>query len=1044
MSLTSQAVRLDRVTGVMVVVLLAMGTQAYFSMPQKMDPGFIVRTAQIVTVFPGASPERVEQLVTDPIEQAAQELSELDFVSSTTRTGVSIVAVNIREEFTDVRPIWDDLRRRISSIQASLPEGVHPPEINDTLGDTFPMLFSMTGDGFDDALLAEIADDVRDELLHVDGVARVQIIGEQDERIFVEFSNAQLNQLGLSPDQIQQFLRTRNIIMPGGQIDVGDETIVLEPSGNFGSVEELSRTLIELPGGGLAYLGDITTIRRGYVDPPTGAVTVDGYPGLTFAVGMADGENLVDVGERVRTFFAGLDAQFPHGIDFHSTYFQPTEVEAKVTDFLSNVGQAVGIVLIVMLLSLGVRTGLVVASLIPTAMVITMWVLELIGETINQMSLAALIIALGLLVDNAIVVSESILVRLNKGENASAAAAAACKELQTPLLVSSLTTAAAFLPIFLAESAVGEYTGALFKVVSITLLVSWALAMTMTPLLCVLFLRPTTKTTSEPEKTEDAENGSYRDRKKQSGDDADPFDNGFYRAYRGALTWVLDHRAITVSLAISAFVGSMFLFRLVPAIFFPSQDSSFFMAAVNLPPGSSMAATREMAAEIDEFIETELRAGDEGDGVTGWTTFIGESPPAFTLGYTPSPSLGGYCEMMITTSSVESVREQMDALQRFVLDRFPDASTNIRMLSSGPPAGRPVQVRIMGPDTERVFAIVDTLRARLESISGTVSIDHDWGARVKKLVVDVDPERARRSGLTNADVATALRTYLSGTETTRYREDDESIPVLVRSVAADRHDLDRLRGLSVFGGRNPRGVPLEQVADIDLEWQPSAILRRDRYRTVTLSSRVNGITAVEVFDELRPFLESQEEEWGVGYRWEFGGELESSVKANESIGAKLPIAGLLILLLLVVQFNSLRKTAIVLSTIVLAMIGVAIGLVVMKSTMGFMTLLGIISLAGIVINNAIVLLDRIKIELEENGREPRDAIVEAAQQRVRPILLTTATTVASLIPLYISGGAMWGPMSVAIMFGLVVSTALTLLIVPTLYASFFPTPRPSS
>lgn len=1018
MSITSVAIARNRVTGVLIAILLVSGLSAFFSMPQQMDPGFIVRTAQIITRFPGASPERVEQLVTDPIEQAVQAIPQLDFISSTSRTGVSIVAVNIREEFKDVRPIWDDLRRKVDAMVGDLPEGVQTPSINDELGDIYPMLFSMRSDGFSDRELSEIAETIRDQLLRTKGVAKVEILGDQEERVFVEYSNTRLAQLGLSPGMLQGILRARNIISPGGKIDMGPESLALEPSGSFTSVDDLARTLVQLPGGGVTYLGDIATVRRDYIDPPQGVVTVEGDRAITFAVSMSDGDNLVELGGRIRTFFDELPAQYPHGIDFEVTYFQPEEVEAKVAEFMNSVYQAVLIVLVVMLLTLGFRTGLIVSSLIPSAMIITVWILNLIGETINQMSLASLIIALGLLVDNAIVVSESIMVKMNKGVKALEAAVSSCKELQTPLLVSSLTTAAAFLPIYLSESSVGEYTGSLFTVVSITLLVSWGLAITMIPILCMLFLKP------KPE--EQTKEGA------------------FVRGYRSVLGLALRNRLLTLATVFGIFVGSLQLWGMVRQIFFPPQASPFFMAAFNLPPGANIQTTEDTAAKVDNFIKSKLQASDDQEGITSWTTFIGETPPPFKLGFSPSPSLGGYCELMVNTSSVDVVDDMMQQLRDFAASELPDVHTHIRMLSAGPATDKPVQIRISSTDLDKTFAISDELKAELAKVPGTRNIDDNWGAWEKKLAVTVDEERARRAGVTNQDVADAMKAFLSGTETTRYREDDESIPVLVRSVGQDRRNLDRVKNLAVFPTQSPESVPLSQVADISLEWQPGSILRRDRYRTVTVEAGLVGdTTAMSVFGAIQPWLEEQQKEWPFGTRWEFGGDFESSVKANAAIGEKLPIAGLVIILLLVGQFNSMRRSLIVLSSIILALIGVVVGLLIMDSSFGFMTLLGVVSLAGIVINNAIVLLDRIRLEIEENGLAPHLAVPTAAVQRVRPILLTTATTVASLIPLYVSGSEMWKPMAVAIMYGLVFSTVLTLLVVPTLYASLYRIKLPS-
>ncbi len=743
MTLTRFALDRTRITWVAIVVLVLAGLSAFRAMPQQMDPGFTVRNAQVVTMFPGASPDRVEQLVTDPIEQAVQAMPELDFIASSSRTGVSVVTVAIREEFKEVRPIFDSLRRKVDGVRSDLPSGVRGPTVNDELGDIYPIMVSMVAEGWSDRELTELAKTVRDELLRLDGVGKVEILGLQDERVFVEYSNARLNQLGLSPRAIENVLQGRNIIMPGGEIELGRERIALEPSGNFLSVDELRQTLVALPGGGVAYLGDITTVRRGYVDPPTAKVRLDGERAVTFAVSMTDGDNLVELGASVQDFFRNLEARSPWGIDFETSYFQPSEVESKVSEFLVNVLQAVGIVLAVMLMALGLRTGIIVSALIPSAMVITMFFLSLIGETINQMSLAALIIALGLLVDNAIVVSEAIMVRMQGGQPGPSAAVDACKELQGPLLVSSLTTAAAFLPIYLAESAVGEYTGALFTVVTTTLLVSWGLALTMTPLLCRTFLRP--------KPTE----GAAR------------FDTSFYRLYRASLQWVLTRRWLSLAAIAVVFVASMQLWQFVPQIFFPKQERPFFMAELSLPAGTRIETTEAMAADIDRFLAEELLAEEGEEGVTSWTTFIGKTPVPFTLGFAPSPSRSGYCELMVHTTSDAVVGEVMARLEAYAIENHPDVQTYVRPLSAGPPVTKPVQIRISGLETDPIFRLVDQVKAQLQTIEGARNIDDNWGARSKKLVVTVDEERARRAGVTNQDVALALQSFLSGLESSQ-------------------------------------------------------------------------------------------------------------------------------------------------------------------------------------------------------------------------------------------------------------------------------------
>ena len=844
MSLTSTALKRNRVTGTFIAVCVLGGLSAYQAMPRQMDPGFIIRVAMVVTNFPGASPERVENLITDPIEEVVKEIPELDFVTSTSRSGQSVVLVNIREEFTDMAPIWTDLRNSIADIEGSLPDGIIGPIVNDDFGDTYPILYTMTADaGFSDRELEDMADTIKDELLRDPEVAKVDVLGTQDERVFIEYDNARLTQIGLSPLALQNLLVSRNIILPGGEINVDGEAIVLEPSGNFGTVDELRRTLVELPGGDLIALGDLVNVERGYVDPPVARVYGDGQRGLTLAISMADGGNLLELGQRMGAIFAELPAQYPWGVDFHETYYQPREVDQKVDDFIESVIQAIAIVLVVMLLSLGLRTGLVVSALIPTTMIITLLVMSVLGIQIDQMSLAALIIALGLLVDNALVVSESTLVGMEEGRSPFEAAVAAAKELQVPLLTSSLTTAAAFLPIYLAESAVGEYTGVLFEVVTITLLISWLLALTFIPLLCTIFLKVTPK---------------------EAGTDA--FDTPFYRAYRGVLTTFVRGKWLSIVGVILAFVGGLQLFGLVPNIFFPPREGAFFMAQLKMPPGARIEETEAMIQDVDGFIRDQLwvganaTAGEDGwetEGVRQWTSFVGLTPPRFELGYNPSPAKPYFSEILLTTTSDEGKAGLMRRLEEYVVGRYPDVEAYIRPLSNGPAVDKPVQIRLSSRNTEGLFAEVERLKAKLAETPGVTDIGDDWGARVKRLLIRVDEGRAERAGVTNQDVAVALQTFLSGLQVTEFRENENIIPVTMRSTLADSADVDRLETLTIVGSAGP--VPLRQVADVELEFQPSEVLRRNALRTVTVYSKVTAdTTAIDVIGQLTPWLEEQQ------------------------------------------------------------------------------------------------------------------------------------------------------------------------------------------
>ncbi len=741
-----------------------------------------------------------------------------------------------------------------------------------------------------------------------------------------------------------------------------------------------------------------------------------GQRSLGLAVSMIEGGNIIALGERVQETVDRLESFYPIGIEFDFIQFQPEAVTRKIDEFVANLLQAIAIVAVAMLMFLGIRTGLVVSSLIPMAIVMSLLVMRFFGIGLDQMSLAALIIALGMLVDNAIVMSESIMVQMAAGQSPVRAAVDSASELQVPLLISSLTTAVAFLPMFLAESEAGEYVGSIFKVVTITLLCSWILSLTMIPLFCVKFLKVKVKTADET------------------------FSSRFYVIYRALLLIGLRNRLLSLAAVVVLFLGAIVsLVAFVPQIFFPPNDRPTFTAEIELPVGTPITRTEAVVSRIEQFIQEHLVAGeDRKEGVTNWASFIGQGAPRFILVISPEQENPEYAIVVLNTTSREAFDDLIPRLETFCNKNFPDLKATVRPLDVGPPAYPPIQVRVSGRDPDRLFDIVDGVKEKLREISGTKLIDDDWGARSKKLIVKVNQPRARRAGVTSQDVAISLQAFLSGLEATQFREGNQLIPVTLRSVAAERQDIDKLETLNVYAQSTGESVPLKQVADIEVVWQPSKIKRYDRLKTVTVESALKaGFTATEVNAQLRPWLEEREKRWGLGYSWEFGGEAESAGESNASISAKLPIAGLIIVLLLIGQFNSVRRTTIILLTIPLSMIGVVVGLIVARSYFGFMTLLGIIALAGIVINNGIVLLDRINIEISQHGRGPAEAVIEAAQRRLRPILLTTVTTVGGLIPLWLGGGVMYRPMAISIIFGLVFATALTLGVVPILYSLFF-------
>lgn len=631
---------------------------------------------------------------------------------------------------------------------------------------------------------------------------------------------------------------------------------------------------------------------------------------------------------------------------------------------------------------------------------------------LDQVSLASLIIALGMLVDNGIVTAESIMVQMGNGKGPMEAAIDTAAELRVPLLIASLTTAAAFLPIYLAESDVGEFTASLFKVVTITLLCSWLVALTVIPLLCVKFLKV------KPHR--------------------EKLDTLFMRNYRRLLLHMLRHRAWTLSITLLVFLVVINGLNLLPKIFFPPSDRSYFKVELTLPTGTSIEKTQRVVSDIERFMKSELRVNEQRTtGITNWISYIGNAGPRFILTHNPKPANQGYALMIVNVNALERIDELMHQIERYALDHHPDLEIAPKLIEDGPAIANPVEVRLMGNDSDLLFAETVALKRQMREIGGLNNISDDWGQRLKKLLIRVDQPRALRAGITSQDIAISLQAGLSGMELTEYRDGEDIIPVLLRSESSNRNDINKIQSLSVYVQLTGKSVPLRQVADVELVWDLAKVFRRDGLRTVTVGAQPDtGFTAAGRFSQLLPWLREKQALWGKRLRYQLGGEHETSSKANQSIVDKMPLAGFIILILLVAQFNSIRKTLIILTTIPLGLIGVVLGLLAADSFFGFMTLLGIISLAGIVINNAIVLLERIKLEIA-SGMEEAQAIIAAAQQRARPILLTTATTVLGLVPLYLGGGEMWQPMAVSIMAGLLFSTLLTLGVVPVLYSTLY-------
>jgi len=1022
MNITQFSIERNRITISLLVLVIIMGLALYQTLPRDSMPPYTVRVANVISNFPGGSPDRVEMLVTDKVEKKAQEIPEVKTINSTSRTGISVVTVELKDEVKpeDLQPIWDNLRRKLEDIE-NLPEGVVPDLDDDDVGVVYGIMLGLLSDGFSYAEMKEYVDDIRDELIKLDAAAKVELNGVQDERVFIDFDQARLSEIGLSSSQLKNIISSTNIIYSGGEIELEDERIVLEPSGNYDELDDLRNTIIPVGERQLIYLGDITQIRKGYITPQVSKVRVNGKRAIGLSISLKDGANIIALGADVDQVVRRWNSRMPHGMEIIRLASLDSFVDTSVSDFISNLIQSIVIVLVVMLIFLGLRTGMVVASLIPIVTIATLMVMGLMEIGLNQVSLAALIMALGMMVDNAIVVSESILVKIEEGTTAKQAAIESCRELIIPLLISTLTTSAAFLAFFLAESSMGDIMGPIFVVITIALMISWLVSMSIVTLMCFLFLKVVKKEHAKKKKI-----------------DMDAAFEWLKVEYRKLLMWALKARWKFIVLVAALFTASMFGFQLIPFIFFPDSDRNLVTVDINLPMGKKIETTDQVVRQIERFIADSLKVNtDRKIGVLDWSSFIGKGPESYDLGYSQDESNPSYAHMLVNTSHGDDNQYVINILDNFCFNTFPDADIKVKRLGQGG-ASTPIEIRVSGDDPGELFAIANRVKSKLNRISGSKNVKDDWGPKIKKFIIDIDQSKAQRAGITNQDIAVSLKTVLSGYVTGFFREDDKSIPIMMKSEDSDQQTFESIETLTIYSQNTGKTVPLIQVAEIKPVFQYAKILRYDLFRTITIQSYLkDGANAKEIMNEMLPWLDKYQQSWPDSYFYALGGDDESTAENMGAVIKYLPLSGIIIIMLLIIQFNSIRKTIIVLGTIPLGIIGVVIGLIVLKSYFGFMAFLGVISLAGIVINNAIVLIDRIEIEINEFGKPPAQAVVDAALQRFRPILLTTFTTTLGLIPLYLGGGLMWEPMAASIMVGLLFATVITLLFVPTLYSILF-------
>jgi multidrug efflux pump subunit AcrB len=998
-----------RFTGLLIFSFLVGGLTVFTTQPRQEDPEITLRSAQVVTEAPGLSPERIEQLITRPIEDAVKRIPEIDDIESNSSTGLSIVTVEVDPRFDDMTPIWAKLRNEMDDLRPRLPQGAQGPFVNDDYGRVAVVTLVLYGADYTMAELYEVARGLRDEIGALPLVARVDLHGVQPERVWLEFDPTHLVRFGVDPVRIFTSLQTQNIVLPGGTINAAGQDIVVEPSGDLRSLAELENLPVATENGDLVYLQDVARVRRAFAEPPEAPAYFDGQPAIVLGVSMISASNVVELGRQVTAELALLRPRIPLGMQLEAAIFQPDLVQAAVNDATNNLLQTMAVVLVVVMLFLGWRTGLIVGAMVPLTMVITLVGMSIGGIALHRVSIAAIIVALGLLVDNGVVIAEDIRRRMDAGLGRLEAALATPRTLAIPLLTSSLTTVLAFMPLMLISDSTGEFLRSLGQVLALALLVSWLLAISVTPSLCYWFLRDSTG----PDEGE-----------------SEPYDATPYRLYRRALGLLLRYRLAFVAVMLLLLFAAAQIFGFVKERSLGPSARNQFTAYLDLPADANIKETMAAARQLSDY----LADADRNPEVTGVLAYVGSGGPRFFLALAPNDPQPNKAFLVINTQSADQVPELMRRTEEYILRDLPQATGRADILFLGKDAIGEVKIQVRGPGIDTLRRLTAEVEDVFQSVPGTRAIRNDWENAVLKMRVVVDQERARRAGVTSEDVASSLSSVFDGVAVTQYRERDKVIPVVLRAESGARESLDRIRSIEVWSTSGQAPIPLVGIADFEVEVEPSRIRRFNQERAVMVAGKHPDMTAIELYDELQAGLGAIDVPRG--YAIEIDGEIKGAQESNEKLFAFAPHALFAILLLLVLQFDSLRRPLIVLLTIPLVLIGANFGLFLFDAFFDFTAMLGLFSLAGIIINNGIVLIDRVD-QARDEGLGVDDAVTDAALARARPILMTTITTVVGLLPLALFGGEFWYGMAIVIMCGLAVGTVLTLGFVPVLYSLFF-------
>jgi multidrug efflux pump subunit AcrB len=988
----------------LMIVALVAGVSAFFSLGRAEDPVFTTRTMVVRAAWPGATLDDTLKQVTERLERTLQEVPNLRDLRSFTSPGTTTIFVDLEGSTApdDVLETWYQVRKKVGDMRHTLPPGIVGPGFNDEFGDTFGIIYAFTADGFSHRELRDYVEDVRSQLLRVPDVAKVDVIGAQDERIFVEFAMDELAGLGIDPAALSAALQAQNLVRPTGVLQTGDEAISLRVSGAFRSEQDLLAVNFAI-GDRMLRLGDIAQVRRGFADPPQPMFRVDGEPALGLAIVMREGGDILTLGKNVKQAMAAITAELPIGIEAVRVADQPVTVDEAIKDFTTSLWQAIAIILGVSFVSLGVRAGTVVALAIPLVLAIVFALMGILGIDLHRISLGALIIALALLVDDAMTTVDAMTRRLALGDDKATAAVYAYKTLAFAMLTGTFVTIAGFVPIGFAQSSAGEYTFSIFAVVGITLIVSWVVAVVFAPLLGMLLLVPP-----------------------DAGAKGEQEPGGLLRAYRAFLTGAMRARWLTIGVTVAVFVASIFGMGLVPRQFFPASDRVDLLVDLTLPQSSSIHATAAESARLDAILAKDPDVAD-------WTTYVGQGAIRFYLPLNVQLPNPFFAQAVVMAKDVDARQRLESRLDEVLKEEFPNAITRVSPLELGPPVGWPVQYRVSGPDLERLRAIALDLGQIVAADPAARDVNFDWMQPARELRVRIDQDQARRLGLSSAAVAAVLNANITGTTVTQVRDDIFLIDVVAREIHGQRLSVATLRALPVPLA-NGTTTTLDQLATFEYGQDYPLVWRRNRTPTLTVQADVApGVLPETVVTALAPAVEKLGAGLPPGYRIEVGGTVEESARSSDSVMAVVPLMLFIMLTLLVFQLKSLPLLAMVLSVVPLGLIGVVTALLVSGQPLGFVAILGILALVGMIAKNSVILIDQIEKD-RATGKPVRDAVIDASSSRLRPILLTAMSTVLGLIP--IAPTVFWGPMAFAIMGGLLVATLLTLVFLPVLYVTW--------